>query len=130
MTQDWDSARACFEYGVDVDNRRVFLFGEINESTIANSIKAIYLLDSQHKSKAIELFVGSVGGDEYDMLALYDVLNSITAPIHTVALGKCMSAAPLLVAAGEKGCRYSMPGCPWMAADWSLFQQTSHTPRC
>jgi ATP-dependent Clp protease protease subunit len=58
--------------------------------------------------------VGSYGGVEYDMFALYDAIKAIHAPIHTTAIGKCMSAAPLLVCAGKKGHRYAAPNTFFM----------------
>ena len=70
--------------------------------------------------KPIELFIGSFGGDEYEMWALYDVLHhSISSPIHTIAIGKCMSAAPLLVASGTLGHRYATPNAWFMVHEGS-----------
>jgi len=103
-----------FDHGLDVEQRRIFLLGDVDESPIGKTVKSLYYLDGLCEDTPIELFVGSLGGSEYEMLALYDVLMTIKSPIHTVALGKCMSAAPLLVAAGEKGHRYSMPNTQWM----------------
>lgn len=110
--QDWNSVQAYFQYGLDVPNRRVFLLGDIEESE--DVVKGIYYLSSLSPKEPIELFVGSFGGDTYDMFGLYDVLHSVPNPISTVAMGKCMSAAPLLVAAGTVGSRYSMPNTSWM----------------
>lgn len=70
---------------------------------------ALYLMESESSTKPIELIVGSYGGCEYDMFALYDAIQYIKAPVHTVAIGKCMSAAPLLVACGKKGKRSAAP---------------------
>src|SRR6185436_4882626 len=80
-----------------------------DSNSIGAVIKGLYLMESQDKTKPIELFIGSFGGDEYEMFALYDVCRTLNSPIHTTAIGKCMSAAPLLVAAGEKGNRYATP---------------------
>ena len=110
--QDWNSVEALFEYGVDVDNRRVYLLGDVEEGSMGNAIKALYMLG--RSKETIELFVGSFGGSEYDMFALYDVLQSIACPVSTVAIGKCMSAAPLLVAAGTLGHRWTMGNAQWM----------------
>jgi ATP-dependent Clp protease, protease subunit len=116
--KDWDAVEAYFDYGLDVQNRRVFLLGDVEESPIGNAIKGIYYLDghplAQKQKPDIELFIGSFGGELYEMFGLYDVLNSISSPITTVAIGKCMSATPLLIAAGTRGKRYSMPNTQWM----------------
>lgn len=134
ISKEW--VEAYFQYGVDTANRRVFLFDDVEESTIGVVIKALYFMDSQVsvrkvKGKArkyrkpIDLFVGSFGGSDYEMYALYDVLQTLKSPVHTVAMGKCMSAAPLLVAAGHVGQRWATPntwfmvhqGNQWMGED-------------
>jgi ATP-dependent Clp protease protease subunit len=110
-----------FQYGVDVTNRRIFLLGDVDESPISNVIKGLYWLADRDNLAPIELFVGSFGGSEYEMFSLYDVMQSIQTPIYTVALGKCMSAAPLLVAAGQQGHRYSMPNAWWMIHTGAVY---------
>jgi len=104
LTTDW--INAFFEYGIDKTNRRVFLFDDIDNFPIGIVIKALYLMDSSNKNP-IYLYVGSYGGCEYDMFALYDTIQILKSPVYTVATGKCMSAAPLLVCCGEKGHRYA-----------------------
>ncbi len=112
ISKDW--VEAYFENGVDVPNRRIFLFGGINEESIGNAIKGIYLMDGESSNKKIELFISSYGGDLDEMLGLYDVIQTVTCPISTFAIGKCMSAAPLLLACGKKGDRWSGPNCSFM----------------
>jgi ATP-dependent Clp protease protease subunit len=112
ISKDW--VDAYFSYGIDVVNRRIFLLDDIDEAAIGYAIQGIYLMESEDPNQAIELFIGSFGGSEYEMFALYDVMNSIKCPISTCALGKCMSAAPLLVAAGSKGERYATPNTWFM----------------
>ena len=84
--RDWDAVNAYFEYGLDSSNRRVFLLGGVDESPIGNAIKGIYFLAGQSDKEPIELFIGSFGGSLYEMFSLYDVLNTVAAPIHTEAL--------------------------------------------
>jgi ATP-dependent Clp protease, protease subunit len=103
-----------FDYGVDRQNRRIFLFDDINKDSVGTIIKGLYYMDSESKERPIELFVGSPGGSEYEMFGLYDVIQTIEAPVHTIAIGHCMSAAPLLVACGEPGFRYAMPNAWFM----------------
>lgn len=114
ISKEW--VDAYFDHGVDVANRRVFLFEGVEEESIGQVIKGLYFMDSQNKEKSdkIELFVGSFGGSEYEMFALYDVIRTLKSPIHTVAMGKCMSAAPLLVAAGHPGERWATPNTWFM----------------
>lgn len=107
MRQSMDWIDSVLVYGVDKPNRRVFLFDDVDNMPIGLVIKALHLMETDSKTKPIELFVGSYGGCEYDMFALYDVIQRLQPPIHTVAIGKCMSAAPLLVACGKKGHRFA-----------------------
>ena len=84
--------------------RTLFLCDEIDEAETTNLIKKIILLDSIN-NKPIKLFINSCGGSSYDALALYDVMRKCKSPIHTVALGKAMSAAAWILLAGTNGKR-------------------------
>jgi len=108
---------AYFEHGVDVENRRVFI-GEIDEESIGSAVKGLYLMETMDAEAPCEMFISSYGGSIYDALALYDIMNTMTVPIHTFAYGKCMSAAPLLLAAGEPGHRWVAPHVALMTHDW------------
>lgn len=111
-----------FDYGVDRQNRRIFMFDDIDATSIGVVIKGLYYMNSESTEKPIELFIGSFGGDEYAMFSLYDVIQTLEAPIHTIAIGKCMSAAPLLVTCGEPGHRYAMPSAWFMIhQSWDDF---------
>lgn len=111
INKDW--VEAYFDRGIDVANRRIFIWGSIDEETISNVVKGIYLMEGTSKEK-IELFVSSEGGTLEEAFALYDVIQTVTVPISTFAVGKCMSAAPLLVACGDKGHRWAGPNCSFM----------------
>ena len=110
---------AALEHGVDIQGRRVFLHGGVDEDSIGFAIRGIYLL-ADVNVKPIELYVSSYGGDLDEAFALHDVTRTISAPVHTVALGKCMSAAPLLVACGAAGHRYVSENTTFMLHDCSL----------
>lgn len=109
---------AYFEHGVDVVNRRVFL-GDIDSESIGVAIKGLYLMETDSKEKPCEVFISSYGGTLYDALALYDIFNTLSCPIRTFAYGKCMSAAPILLAAGEPGQRWVAPHAAFMFHDMS-----------
>jgi ATP-dependent Clp protease protease subunit len=118
MKIDKDWVDAYFDHGVDVANRRVFL-GDIDHESVDAAIKGMYLMETADASKPIELFVSSYGGTIYDALALYDIMQTLRCPIHTFAYGKCMSAAPLLLAAGEPGHRWVAAHVSFMHHDWA-----------
>lgn len=107
---------AYFERGVDIFNRRVFI-GDIDHETVDSAIKGMYLMETQDSDAPIELFISSYGGMIYDSLALHDIILTLKCPVHTFAYGKCMSAAPLLLAAGEPGHRWVAPHTFFMHHD-------------
>lgn len=112
---DW--VGAYFEKGIDVVNRRVFL-GDIEAETVDFAIKGMYLMETESDKEPIELFISSYGGTVYEALALYDIIQTLKCPVHTFAYGKCMSAAPLLLACGEPGHRWVAQHASFMHHDW------------
>ncbi len=110
---------AALNHGIDVSGRRVFLHGGVDEGTIGHAIRGMYLLADLNRDP-IELYVSSYGGELDEAFALHDVTRTICAPVHTIALGKAMSAAPLLVACGQPGHRYATENCQFMLHDCSL----------
>ncbi len=108
-----DRIEATLGYGVDVVGRRIFLHGDVDEDSIALAIRALYLM-ADLEDKPIELFVASYGGDIDEAFALHDVTRTVKVPVHTIALGMCMSAAPFLVACGQPGHRYASENCGFM----------------
>lgn len=114
IDKDW--VEAYFNYGVDVANRRLFI-GEIDEDKILAAVKGLYLMDTMSRDPC-EMFISSYGGSVHEALALYDIMHTVKCPIHTFAFGKCMSAAPLLLAAGEPGHRWVAQHVAFMTHDW------------
>ncbi len=104
---------AALEYGIDIKGRRIFLQGDVDTDTISTAIRGMYLM-SDESTEPIELYVTSYGGDIDESFALHDVTRTIAAPIHTVALGMCQSAAPFLVACGARGHRYASENVQFM----------------
>lgn len=118
---------AALEHGVDLKGRRVFLHGEVDEDTVGAAVRGLYLLATDNQ-KPIELYITSYGGSVDDAYALHDVTRTIRAPVHTIALGKCMSAAQLLVACGHKGERYATVHCEFMAHDFAMGDVEGNNP--
>ena len=110
MDAQWSNT--YFERGVDTKNRRVFV-GEIDTDSAFVAVQGLYYLDTI-SDEPIELFICSPGGCVYSCLAIYDILQTLKAPVHTFAFGLCMSAAPLLLAAGEPNHRWVSGHCSLM----------------
>lgn len=85
-------------------DRIVFLSGDVTEHSITN-VQAQLIGLANVSNLPITLVVSTYGGSVDEMFSLYDTFRLIKAPVHTVALGKVMSAGVLLLAAGSKGKR-------------------------
>lgn len=95
-------------YSKLLTNRIVFLNGEINDDQANLIISELLYLDSlSHED--IYLYVNSPGGSVTSGLAIYDTMNYIKSDISTVAIGMCASMAAIILAAGKKGKRLSLP---------------------
>lgn len=117
IDREW--VEAYFSYGIDITNRRVFLDSDIEDDSASPVIKGLYLMETISKTEPIEMFISSYGGIVYESLAIYDIMHTISCPIHTFGYGKIMSAAILLIAAGEKDQRWLSPNAALMHHDWS-----------
>lgn len=86
------------------DDRLVVLHGEVNEASICSVIVQLLQLANQNH-KPIHLVISTYGGSVDEMFSLYDTIKFLPCPVHTIALGKVMSAGVLLLASGVKGKR-------------------------
>ena len=100
------------------DMRVVGLFADVNEEKIAEILHNMLFfnqlnLQNPKKMEPITFYISTYGGNADDMFALYDMMRNIreSTEIHTVGLGKVMSAGVLMLAAGTKGQRYVGKNC-------------------
>ena len=92
----------------DDSHRMIALYGEVNEHTISQVV--LQMIHFANQSDApIRLIISTYGGSVDEMFSLYDTIKFIKAPVHTVVLGKVMSAGILIASAGEKGHRMMGP---------------------
>jgi ATP-dependent Clp protease, protease subunit len=90
-------------------DRIVFLGTEVND-TVANLLVAqLFFLESSDPDKDIHLYINSPGGSVYSGLAIYDVMRFIKSDVCTYCIGMAASMGALLLTAGVKGKRYSLP---------------------
>jgi ATP-dependent Clp endopeptidase proteolytic subunit ClpP len=97
----------------------VGLFAEVIEEKIGELVHALLYANDINKHKApediepIDFYISTYGGSGDDMFALYDVMRTVRerTPIHTVGLGKVMSAGVLILAAGTEGERKIGKNC-------------------
>ena len=99
-----DDAYGSYAQVQSDSSRVVFLHGEVTEQLISNVImQLLHLANQNHNS--IHLVVSTYGGSVDEMFSLYDTIKFLPCKVHTIALGKVMSAGVLLLAAGVKGNR-------------------------
>lgn len=89
---------------------RIIFLGSAIDAQVANVMVAqLLLLDSQSPEEPINLFINSPGGEVYAGLAIYDVMQFISAPVHTNCVGIAMSMGSVILMAGEPGYRVALP---------------------
>ena len=90
-------------------DRIVFISGEVNDE-MANAICAqLLFLQSQDPKKEISCYVNSPGGSVTAGLAIYDTMQFVKCPIATYCIGQAASMGAVLLSAGTKGRRFSLP---------------------
>ncbi|MDP2090869.1 MAG: ATP-dependent Clp protease proteolytic subunit [Candidatus Gracilibacteria bacterium] len=101
--------RAYDIYSRLLEDRIVFL-GDAIDSIVANTVIAQLLFLEKADSKApITLYVNSPGGHVTAGLAIYDVMQYLSCPIHTVSIGLSASMGSIILAGGTKGKRFALP---------------------
>jgi ATP-dependent Clp protease protease subunit len=85
--------------------RRLYLFDAVTDKSANALVKELHDLERQAPGAPIELYVNSDGGDLVAGLAVVDTMRQLSAPIHTVCIGRCRSVAAAVLAAGAPGHR-------------------------
>ena len=90
--------------------QRIIFLGEPVTEDLANLIIAQLLhLESDDPEKDVSLYINSPGGSAYAGLAIYDTMQFIKPDVQTICIGQAASMAAVLLSAGAKGKRYSLP---------------------
>jgi ATP-dependent Clp protease, protease subunit len=97
-----------------LENRVVFLIGEINHASAARAYMQMLYLQSQKKDQDINLYINSPGGNVTDTLAIYDVMRFLTCDVATYCIGECASGGAIVLMAGSKGKRFILPNAKVM----------------
>jgi len=89
---------------------RIVFLGTPVDDTVANLIIAqLLFLDADNPEKDIYLYINSPGGVVTAGLAVYDTMQYIRSPVHTICIGMAASMSAILLAAGHKGKRSALP---------------------
>ena len=101
--------RAYDIYSRLLKERIVFVTGPIEDYMASLVTAQLLFLEAENPKKEISMYINSPGGVVTSGMAIYDTMQFIRPPVATLCIGQAASMASLLLAAGEKGMRYSLP---------------------
>ena len=109
ITRDARGERVMDVYSHLLSERIVYL-GTGIDSGVANALIAqLFHLEADNPDMEINLYINCEGGDPSAMLALYDTMRYIKAPVATTCVGQAVAAGAVLLAAGAEGRRSVLP---------------------
>jgi len=92
-----------------LSERIIFITGPIEDSVATLVCAQLLYLEADNPNKEISLYINSPGGVVSSGLAIYDTMQFVRPTISTLCIGQSASMGAMLLAAGEKGMRYSLP---------------------
>lgn len=101
--------RAYDIYSRLLEDRIIFLGGQVSDALANSTIAQILFLASRDPKKDIKLYINSPGGSVTAGLAIYDTMQYVSCPITTVCVGMAASMGAVLLASGESGKRFALP---------------------
>ena len=101
--------RAYDIYSRLLKDRIIFLGGPIDDNIANLVIAQMLFLEAEDPEKDIHFYINSPGGVVTAGMAIYDTMQYVRPPVSTICLGQAASMASVLLAAGAKGKRYSLP---------------------
>ena len=97
-----------------LEDRIIFLTGEINDATANAVIAQLIYLEGKDPTKDISLYINSPGGSVSAGLAIYDTMNYIKCDVSTICMGMAASMGAFLLSSGAKGKRFALPNAEVM----------------
>lgn len=101
--------RAFDIYSRLLKERIIFVTGEINDQMADIIVAQLLFLEFEDPEKDIQLYINSPGGSVTAGLAIYDTMKYIKPDVSTIVIGQAASMGAILLTAGAKGKRYSLP---------------------
>ena len=92
-----------------IEQRKVFLWGEVNDKSAKDITNRLLYLDAVDPGKEITFYINSPGGVITSGMVIYDTMKMISSPVHTVCMGMAASMGSILLSGGEKGKRSIFP---------------------
>jgi ATP-dependent Clp protease protease subunit len=81
----------------------------VHDSVSTVIVAQLLFLEAENPKKPISFYINSPGGSVTAGMAIYDTMQYISSPVHTVCIGQACSMGSLLLAAGEPGSRSILP---------------------
>ncbi|WP_127089795.1 ATP-dependent Clp endopeptidase proteolytic subunit ClpP [Aquabacter cavernae] len=101
--------RAYDIYSRLLKERIIFLTGPVEDGMSTLAVAQLLFLEAENPKKEISMYINSPGGVVTSGLAIYDTMQFIRPPVSTLCIGQAASMGSLLLTAGEKGLRFSLP---------------------
>ena len=92
-----------------LDDRIIFLSGEINDAVANTVVAQLIYLEGKDPTKDISLYINSPGGSVSAGMAIYDTMNYIKCDVSTICIGLAASMGAFLLSSGAKGKRFALP---------------------
>lgn len=111
-----------------IEQRKVFLWGAVTDETAKKVVDRILYLEAIDPGKEINFYINSPGGVVTSGMVMFDTMNLIKSPVHTICMGLAASMGSILLSMGEKGKRTIFPHGEVMIHQPSLggyYQATS-----
>lgn len=101
--------RAYDIYSRLLKERIIFLSGPVHDGMSTLMVAQLLFLEAENPKKEISMYINSPGGVVTSGLSIYDTMQYIRPKVSTLCVGQAASMGSLLLAAGEKGMRFSLP---------------------
>lgn len=109
VDQTGNGERSYDIYSRLLEDRIIFLTGEIDDNTANIVVAQLIYLEGKNPDKDISLYINSPGGSVSAGLAIYDTINYIKCDVSTICIGLAASMGAFLLSSGTKGKRYALP---------------------
>ena len=90
-------------------DRIIMLDTDVNQTSASLIVSQMLFLESQNPNKPINFYINSPGGSVTAGMSIYDTMNFIKSPVHTIVMGIAASMGSFLASAGTKGKRFILP---------------------
>ena len=90
-------------------DRIIMLDTDVNQTSASLIVSQMLFLESQNPDKPINFYINSPGGSVTAGMSIYDTMNFIKSPVHTIVMGIAASMGSFLASAGTKGKRFILP---------------------